>query len=226
MASTLGALVDEGQQHVQVAVGALAAARAGCRSPRRHPAALEPAAQRTSTWLRLQHLDRVAADLRLVVLHEAGLKTTASPPGTALIRSSATPTPRRSRGRTRAGASAGGPQVFSMNQRWPPCRFIWSTSPPLARAACRRRRDHPGTSSRRSDALLARLHRPVAVHQLGEVELEGVLVPRRVRALHLAQLALEAVVHHRRGLASLQRGDLPSCFCRRSRTAWGRRRST
>jgi hypothetical protein len=37
---------------------------------------------------------------------------------------------------------------------------------------------------------------PPAVDQLGEVELPGVLVARRVRALHLAELALEAGVHH------------------------------
>jgi hypothetical protein len=37
-----------------------------------------------------------------------------------------------------------------------------------------------------------------AVHELGEVELELVPVARRVRALHLAQLALEAGVHDAR----------------------------
>ena len=46
------------------------------------------------------------------------------------------------------------------------------------------------------DAPRLRPLRLVAVHELREVELVLVLVPRRVRALHLAQLALEAGVHH------------------------------
>ena len=42
----------------------------------------------------------------------------------------------------------------------------------------------------------------------GEVELEGVVVARGVRALHLAQLALEAVVHHRLDLAGREGADV------------------
>ena len=59
----------------------------------------------------------------------------------------------------------------------------------------------PGRVGVREDAVAqrdaARLRplRLVAVHELREVELELVLVARRVRALHLAQLALEAGVH-------------------------------
>ena len=49
----------------------------------------------------------------------------------------------------------------------------------------------------------------VAVHQPREVELELVLVPGGVGALHLAELALEAVVHDRLGLGLGQLADVP-----------------
>src|SRR6187200_1987595 len=45
-------------------------------------------------------------------------------------------------------------------------------------------------------AVLARLYRVIAMDQLGKIELKLVSVPRRVGALHLAQLALKASVHH------------------------------
>src|SRR5690606_33071432 len=48
---------------------------------------------------------------------------------------------------------------------------------------------------RERDAMTARSHRLISMDQLGEVELILVTVTHRVRTLHLAELALEALVH-------------------------------
>src|SRR5262245_47092133 len=50
----------------------------------------------------------------------------------------------------------------------------------------------------------ARLLRFVAMHELGEIDLKLMVVSRRVRTLHFAELALKAGVHDR---ASLARSD-------------------
>jgi hypothetical protein len=76
-----------------------------------------------------------------------------------------------------------------------PTRFIALAAPRLARASPAgqvRVAQQPLAEAR---PLLARPHGLEAVHQLREVELELVPVARRVRALDLAQLALEARVH-------------------------------
>jgi hypothetical protein len=93
------------------------------------------------------------------------------------------------------------PKSFSRNQR---CS---ATRESAAERRARRSRRSIGIAENalaQRQPVALRALRLVAVHELGEIELERVAVARRVRALHLAQLALEAGVHHRARLARVE----------------------
>ena len=114
----------------------------------------------------------------------------------------ARPSARRSSPRSRAAACRGGCRAPSPGASGAaPTRFI-DVGEPEARARHARPRasGSPSTRSRSASPARRRALRLVAVHELREVELELVPVARRVRALHLAQLALEAGVHDALGL--------------------------
>jgi hypothetical protein len=81
-------------------------------------------------------------------------------------------------------ASGWTPSTLSMNQRWAATRFMALAMPKLAQHLL------PQLPALPLPALGL-----VAMHELGEVQPELVALPGRVGALHLAELALEAVVH-------------------------------
>ncbi len=167
--------------------------------PGRHPAADEPLhdprRRRRSASARRARPSRARA--RLCCTKQVW-KSTASPPGSGVT------WPFFSAQASKGSAANSGrslsrwmPTAFSMSTRSGRVRFATFARPRESRASL------PGAVGIVEDALpeRARLAAGVdpapAVDELREVELELVAVARRVRALDLAQLALEAGVHHR-----------------------------
>ena len=203
------ASLDMRQQLVEVGAGLLLHGVEIARLPCRHAAAIETSLTGDVDLVVLQHLDGVFADLGFVVLHVAGLEQHGLAIGGVLADQAL-----GSRPLLEGLAGEAGQFLFGMD---PECLL---EELPVDLGA---RVEGVGGAEAGSCGLcgavgiaehlvaqgdLASLLgalRLVAVHQLGEVEEVLVLVAHGVRALDLAQLALEALVHH---LGGLGLGDL------------------
>ena len=208
MATTFAPGGDERLEDPQVVRRLLAHGVEVARLPGRHAAALQALHAGHLQLVAVQHLERVAPDLGLVVLHVAGREQH------GLAR------PARPGGYGRSARAqlleSGGREIGQQLVLVDPERRLQKPAVQAhpvhhvrhAEAQPRQRAGRVGVGEQavaQRDPALPRALRLVAVDELREVELELVLLARRVRALHLAQLALEARVHHAVGLAG---GDL------------------
>ena len=203
----LGPPLHEGEEQVEVAVGLRPQRLEVALLPGRHPAAAQPLHHPGVDAVPLQHVR--ARPCRSAARCAARSRSGTAPPRRPARAGRAPPAPprrRTARRRSRAAACRGGrPPPSPCRTRNGRTRFMALAMPKLARA----RRAAPSGIVEHAHpqrlALAAPPHPAPAVDQLGEVELELVLVTRRVRALDLAELALEAGVHHR---LLLRGGDL------------------
>src|SRR5262249_9514244 len=201
----LGTALDERQQDLEVAVHLLPHGREVTAFPGRHAAAVEARRTADVDLVRLEHRHRVPPDRGLVVLHVAGLEEHRLAAG----RGPDAPRPSRPALERRAGKE--GQQLVAMDTqhlleepagRPKPIGEVGEAEACAGEAAHTIGiAEHPVTER---EAGPRGLLGGVAVDEGGEVELELVVLAASVRALDLAQLALEAEVHDAVGLRPAQ----------------------